>query len=142
MQEDKIIGYTTGVFDLFHIGHLNILKKAKENCDYLIVGVTSDELVTYKGKSSVIPFSERIEIVKAICFVDEVVVQDSMDKMKAWKRLKFHKMFVGSDWKGTEVWNKLEEEFSKINVEIQYFPYTEGTSSTQLKEVLTQLMKK
>lgn len=142
MQEDKIIGYTTGVFDLFHIGHLNILKKAKENCDYLIVGVTSDELVTYKGKSSVIPFSERIEIVKAICFVDEVVVQDSMDKMKAWKRLKFHKMFVGSDWKGTEVWNKLEEEFSKINVEIQYFPYTEGTSSTQLKEVLTELMKK
>lgn len=137
-----IKGYTTGVFDLFHIGHLNILKKAKESCDYLIVGVTVDELVSYKGTQSVIPFEERIKIVEAIKYVDEVVPQTDMNKMKAWENIRFDKMFVGSDWKGTEKWNKLEEEFKKVGVQIQYFPYTQGTSSTHLKRVLNQLIEK
>lgn len=135
----KIIGYTTGVFDLFHIGHLNILKHAKENCDYLIVGVTIDELVSYKNTSAFIPFEERRRIVEAIKYVDEVIPQINMDKMEAWKTLGFHKMFVGSDWKGSEKWNELEKQFSEIDVEIMYFPYTEGTSSSKLKEALSKL---
>ena len=140
-KEKKIIGYTTGVFDLFHIGHLNILKNAKEHCDYLIVGVTIDELVSYKGTSAVIPFEERIKIVEAIKYVDEVVPQNSMDKMEAWEKLKFNKMFVGSDWKGTDKWNQFEEDFLKVGVIIEYFPYTKGTSSTHLKNVLNQIMQ-
>jgi len=142
MNNKKIVGYTTGVFDLFHIGHLNILKNDKKNCDYLIVGITVDELVSYKGTESVIPFEERKQIVEAIKYVDEVVPQKNMDKMEAWKALKFDKMFVGSDWKGTEKWNKFEEDFAKIGVEIKYFPYTKGTSSTHLKRVLNQILKK
>lgn len=142
MKDKKIIGYTTGVFDLFHIGHLNILKNAKENCDYLIVGVTIDELVSYKGTDAVIPFQERIKIVGAIRYVDEVVPQSSMDKMEAWKKLKFNRMFVGSDWKGSNKWNQLEIDFAKVGVGIQYFPYTKGTSSTHLKRILNQLLKK
>jgi glycerol-3-phosphate cytidylyltransferase len=142
MKNKHIIGYTTGVFDLFHIGHLNILKNAKENCDYLIVGVTVDELVSYKGSNAIIPFEERIKIVEAIQYVDKVVPQTSMDKIKAWEKLKFNKMFVGNDWKGTDKWNKLGQEFAQIGVEIQYFPYTKGTSSTHLKNVLSQLLKK
>lgn len=140
-MNNKIIGYTTGVFDLFHIGHLNILIKAKEHCDYLIVGVTTDELVSYKNTQAVVPFEERIEIVKAISYVDEVVPQITMDKKEAWKKLKFDRMFVGSDWKGTEKWDKLEEEFVKLNVEIMYFPYTKGTSSTKLRETLEKLRR-
>lgn len=142
MKKPLVIGYTTGVFDLFHIGHLNILKNAKENCDYLIVGVTVDELVSYKGTHAIIPFEERIKIVEAIRYVDQVVPQTSMDKMKAWEKLKFNKMFVGNDWKGSEKWNRLGEEFAVLKVDIQYFPYTKGTSSTHLKNVLSQLLKK
>jgi|SRR5690554_6570901 len=141
MIKNKTIGYTTGVFDLFHIGHLNILKTAKEHCDYLIVGITVDDLVSYKGTKSVIPFEERIKIVEAIKFVDEVVPQDSMDKMAAWEKLKFNKMFVGSDWKGTEKWNNYEKEFKEVGVEIVYFPYTKGTSSTGLREALSKIVK-
>lgn len=141
-QKNTIIGYTTGVFDLFHMGHLNILKHARENCDYLIVGVTVDELVSYKGIESVIPFAERLQIVEAIRYVDKVIPQESMDKMAAYHKLKFDKMFVGSDWKGTEKWNALEEEFAKVSVEIQYFPYTTGTSSTHLKKILNQILKR
>lgn len=137
----SVIGYTTGVFDLFHIGHLNILKRAKENCDFLIVGVTVDELVSYKGKKAFIPFEERAAIVEAIKYVDKVVPQTSMDKMEAWKNLKFNRMFVGDDWKGTDVWNHWEEEFAKVGVDIVYFPYTKQTSSTELREALKQLTK-
>lgn len=137
MKKPYIIGYTTGVFDMFHIGHLNILKKAKENCDYLIVGVSTDELVTkYKTKSAVVPFSERFQIVESIRFVDKVVVQENRDKYKAWEELKFHKMFVGSDWKNSELFNELEKKFEEVNVEIIYFDYTDGTSSTLLREKL------
>lgn len=130
------IGYTTGVFDLFHIGHLNILRRAKEQCDYLIVGVTVDELVKYKGKTAFIPYEERASIVGAIKYVDQVVPQTSMDKMAAWNKYHFNKMFVGDDWKGSPAWNRWEEEFAKHNVEIVYFPYTKQTSSTQLREAL------
>jgi len=133
------VGYTTGVFDLFHIGHLNILKNAKSQCDYLIVGVTTDDLVSYKNKTAVIPFSERFEIVKSIKYVDKVVKQESMNKMDAWEKYHFNVMFVGSDWKGTEKWRSLENDFSKINVDIVYFPYTKATSSTKLREALNRL---
>lgn len=138
----KKIGYTTGVFDLFHIGHLNVLKRAKLECDYLIVGVTTDELAeSRKKKKPIIPFVERMEIVEHIDFVDEVVPQTSMDKMEAWNNLKFDKMFVGDDWKGTDSWNKLEKEFAELGVEIVYFPYTKHTSSTKLREVLEKFIQ-
>lgn len=136
------VGYTTGVFDLFHIGHLNVLRNAKSYCNKLIVGVTDDELVRYKNKKSVIPFDERIEIVKHINFVDQVVCQSNMDKMSMWNKLKFDVMFVGDDWKGTDKWNKIEAQFSKINVDLIYFPYTKGTSSTLINSTLESLRKK
>ena len=137
----SIIGYTTGVFDLFHVGHLNILKRAKEQCDYLIVGVTVDELVAYKGKKAFIPYEERAAIVEAIKYVDKVVPQTSMVKMAAWESLHFNRMFVGDDWKGTETWNHWEREFSNLGVEIIYFPYTSKTSSTELRAALKTLAK-
>ncbi len=137
----KIIGYTTGVFDLFHIGHLNILRRAKEKCDILIVGVSTDKLVEYKFKKPVIPFEERFEIVKSINYVDKVVPQENMDKMAAWQKLKFDMIFVGSDWKGTKKWNDFEKIFSEVGVKIIYFPYTKGTSSTLLNETLLNLRK-
>ena len=130
------VGYTTGVFDLFHVGHLRILKRAKQNCDKLIVGVTTDELVAYKYKKAVISFNERVEIVKEIKCVDRVVPQKSMDKMEAWKKIKFDVMFVGDDWKGTEKWSQYEIEFEKVGVKIIYFPYTKGTSSTLINEIV------
>lgn len=130
-----IIGYTTGVFDMFHIGHLNIIKRAKENCDYLIVGVSTDELVQReKNKIPIIPFQERCEIVKAIKYVDQVVPQVDKNKYGAWEKYHFDKMFVGSDWKGTIQWNEFEREFENVGVEIVYLDYTDGISSTILRK--------
>ncbi|MBC1212058.1 adenylyltransferase/cytidyltransferase family protein [Listeria booriae] len=136
MRKHYKIGYTTGVYDMFHIGHLNLLKRAKAQCDYLIVGVTVDELVSYKKTQAVIPFEERIEIVKHISYVDEVVPQVNMNKMEAWQRLGFDAIFVGDDWKGSDTWNQFEADFSKVGVTIEYLPYTKGTSSTQLRQTL------
>lgn len=136
------IGYTTGVYDLFHIGHLNLLRRAKEQCDYLIVGVTVDELVAYKHKKAVIPFNERAAIVEAIRYVDKVVPQVSMDKIQAWNEHQFDVMFVRDDWKGTDKWNAYEMEFQELGVEIVYFTYTKGTSSTLLNEALLKLREK
>jgi glycerol-3-phosphate cytidylyltransferase len=134
------IGYTTGVFDLFHIGHLNILRRSKENCDFLIVGVSTDSLCfENKHKFPVIPFDERVEIIKSIKYVDLVVYQNTMNKMEAWKQYQFHKMFVGNDWKGTEKWNKLELNFNKIGVTVEYFEYTLHTSSTLLRSILEKI---
>lgn len=131
------IGYTTGVYDMFHIGHLNILKKAKEQCEYLIVGVSTDELVQKsKNKIPIIPFEERVEIIKAIKYVDEVVPQRDKNKMAAYERYKFDVMFVGDDWKGSEIFSKCEEELKKKGSTVVYFPYTKGTSSTILREKL------
>lgn len=130
----KIIGYTTGVYDMFHIGHLNVLRAAKEQCDYLIVGVSTDELVkTEKNKIPVIPFAERCEIIKAIKYVDEVVPQYNKNKKEAWKKYHFDKMFVGSDWEGTPQWKNFEKEFLPLGVEIIYIPHTDGISSTILR---------
>lgn len=134
-----VVGYTTGVYDLFHIGHLNLLKNAKGLCDKLIVGVTTDELVSYKNKKAVIPFEERMEIVRNIKHVDAVVPQENMDKLEAWKRLKFDVMFVGDDWYNSPKWEELEAQFKERGVEIIYFPYTKGTSSTLINEVLENL---
>lgn len=134
-MEKKVIGYTTGVFDMFHIGHLNILKRAKEQCDYLIVGVSTDELVQdYKKKTPIIPFAERLAIVEAIKYVDKVVPQISMDKFEAWKTLRFHKLFHGDDWKNTETYNKYIEQFSAVNVDVVFLPHTDGVSSTEIRE--------
>lgn len=138
-QEGKVIGYTTGVYDLFHIGHLNLLRKAKAQCDYLIVGVSTDDLVEYKGKRSVIPFEERKQIVGALKYVDEVVTQEDMDKLAAWHKYHFNVMFVGDDWKGTEKWNKIEAELAQVGAKVVYFPYTKGTSSTLINQTLHQL---
>jgi len=141
MTKKPTIGYTTGVFDLFHIGHLNLLKNAKSMCDQLIVGVTTDALVAYKNKRAVIPFEERIEIVRSIQYVDSAVPQESMDKMEAWKRHRFDLMFVGDDWKNTPKWNELETRFKEVGIRIVYFPYTQGTSSTLINQVLLDLRK-
>ena len=130
------IGYTTGVYDLFHIGHLNLLKNAKGMCDKLIVGVTVDELVAYKGKQSMIPFEDRIEIVRSIKYVDAAVPQYDMDKLAACKKLGADILFVGDDWYGTEKWQKYEEEFAREGIKIVYFPYTKGISSTQITKAL------
>lgn len=132
-----IIGYTTGVYDMFHIGHLNILKRAKEQCDYLIVGVSTDELVQHdKNKTPIIPFADRCAIVEAIRYVDKVVPQADKNKFGAWEKYHFDKMFVGSDWKGTPQWAKFEEEFAPVGVEIVYLEHTDGISSTILKDKL------
>lgn len=130
------IGYTTGVYDLFHIGHLNLLKNAKGMCDKLIVGVTVDELVTYKGKKSLIPFEDRIEIVRSCKYVDAAVPQYDMDKLAACKKLGASFLFVGDDWYGTEKWRTYEQEFEKEGIKIIYFPYTRGISSTQITKAL------
>lgn len=133
------IGYTTGVFDMFHIGHLNILKKAKEQCEYLIVGVSTDEVVkNYKNKLPIIPFEQRREIVAAIKYVDEVVPQTSLNKMDAYKKLKFNAIFHGSDWKGSEMYNKIIEEFAYVGVDIVFLPHTDGVSSTMISEKLVK----
>ena len=134
------VGYTTGVFDMFHIGHINILRRAKEQCDYLIVGVSTDELVKeYKNKTPIIPFEERAEIVQSIDCVDRVIAQENRDKYEAWRELKFDVMFVGDDWKGKPLFMKVEEEFKKVGVDVVYFPYTKDTSSTILREKLNVL---
>lgn len=125
---------------MFHVGHVNILRRAASACDKLVVGVTTDELsLARKGKVPVIPFSERCEVLRSVKYVDEVVPQDSMDKMTAWHRIGFHVMFVGDDWKGTPVWNQLERDFGEVGVEIVYFPYTSGTSSTLLRNILQEM---
>ena len=131
-----VIGYTTGVYDLFHIGHLNLLKNAKGMCDRLVVGVTVDELVQYKGKTAVIPFEERVEIVRACRYVDAVVPQYDMDKLKVCKKLGATYMFVGDDWYGTEKWKEYEKEFAREGISIVYFPYTLGVSSTKISQAL------
>ena len=136
-----VIGYTTGVYDMFHIGHLNIIKRAKEQCDFLIVGVSTDDLVRQeKNKTPVIPFAERAAIVGALKYVDQVVPQTDKDKFGAWEKYHFNKMFVGSDWKGTPQWNKYEEQFAGKDVEIVYLPHTDGISSTLLTGVIKNIL--
>lgn len=130
------IGYTAGVFDLFHIGHLNLLKNAKSMCDRLIVGVTVDELVAYKGKAPLIPYNDRLEIVRSIKYVDAVVPQTDMNKLLMCKKLKANIMFVGDDWYNSDKWNTYENAFAEAGIKIIYFPYTKGISTTMISDVL------
>lgn len=139
MTKKYKVGYTTGVYDMFHIGHLNILKRAKEQCDFLIVGVTTDALcLERKGKAPIICEAERAEIVAAIRFVDRVVLQEDMDKLAAVKKYGVDAVFVGSDWKGTLEWEKYEKEFAQVGCEVVYLNHTEGISSSILRERLNQ----
>jgi len=133
------IGYTTGVFDLFHVGHVQLLRRAKSLCDKLIVGVTVDELVLYKGKKSVIPFEERLSVVESCQFTDIAIPQKSINKVEAVKKLKADYLFVGDDWYGSDNWNEMEQELAKINCKVIYFPYHGGTSSTLINAVLDNL---
>lgn len=132
-----ILGYTTGVFDLFHIGHLNLIKNAKGLCDKLIVGVSTDELVRYKHKSPVIPFHERIEILRSIKYVDAAIPQNELDKIEAWKKIRFDVLFVGDDWFNDDKWRHYESFLTEHHARVVYFPYTQGTSSTLINEILT-----
>lgn len=138
MSDKKFkVGYTTGVFDMFHIGHLNILRRAKEQCEHLIVGVSTDELVqSYKHKTPIIPFEERKAIVAACRYVDEVVAQTSMNKMEAWEAIHFDAMFHGDDWKGSAMYDEIQEKFNAVGCELVFLPHTDGTSSTELREKL------
>lgn len=131
-----IIGYTAGVYDLFHVGHLNLFKNAKGMCDKLVVGVTTDDLVLYKGKKAMIPFEDRIEIVRSCKYVDAAIPQYDMDKLATCKKLGASILFVGDDWYGTEKWEKYNEEFKAANIDIVYFPYTRGVSSTIISDAL------
>ncbi len=131
------VGYTSGVYDMFHIGHLNIIKKAKSQCETLIVGVTSDELCfERKQKYPIIDLNSRLQIVQSIKYVDKVVIQTDMDKLKMVKQLGANVVFVGSDWKGTESWKRYEKEFAQIGCEVCYLEHTDGISSTILREKL------
>ena len=136
-------GFTVGTFDLFHIGHLNLLRSAKEYCDYLIVGVHSDEWVMHcKNRPTVIPYGERADIVAAIRYVDEVVKNETRSKMEAWEKYKFDVAFIGDDWKGTEVWNKIEKELNSVGCDVVYIPYTQGISTTELRMKLKDSQEK
>ena len=131
------IGYTSGVYDMFHIGHLNILRRAKEQCDLLMVGVSTDELVReYKNKTPIMPFEDRFEIVKAIRYVDMAVPQKTMDKIAMWKEHPFDVMFHGDDWKGTDLYQGYIEQFKQVGVDVIFLPHTEGISSSMLRRIM------
>lgn len=128
------IGYTTGVYDMFHVGHLNLLKNAKNKCDYLIVGVSTDQLVTYKDKKVIIPHHERVQMIEGCKYVDKVVTQHNMDKIESCLKYKADVVFVGDDWKGSKTWVDLEKELLEKGIELIYLPYTKNVSSTQIIE--------
>jgi glycerol-3-phosphate cytidylyltransferase len=138
--KDKIIvGYTQGSFDLFHRGHLNLLQKAKQLCDLLYVGVNTDKLIeNYKGKSPIYNQNDRVEIVESLEIVDGVILCDTLDKEDAYQKIKFDKLFIGSDWEGSKRWNETEEMMKKKNVEVIYLPYTEGISSSIIREKMME----
>lgn len=134
------IGYAAGAFDLFHVGHLNILKHARSQCDYLIAGVVSDEMLELtKGIRPIVPLAERLEIVRNIRFVDDAIAEVVPDKLDTWKSVQFDVFFKGDDWRGTEKGQRLERDFAAVGVEVVYFPYTVSTSSTQLRRALDLL---
>lgn len=141
-EKNRVVGYTSGVYDMFHIGHLNVLRRAKERCDYLIVGVSTDELVEKnKNKRPIIPYEERAAIVESIRFVDKIVPQERYDvegKVETVQKYKVSVMFVGSDWQGTEKWNSIEKELAKIGCKVVYLPHTDGISSTILREKISK----
>ena len=131
-----ITGYTCGVYDLFHVGHVEILKNAKSMCDKLIVGLTTDEAVSYKGAESVINYDDRKIILESCKYVDIVIPQENHDKVKAYHKIKYNILFVGDDWYNTEKWNEYETKLKSYGVKVVYFPYTKKTSTTSLKNKL------
>jgi glycerol-3-phosphate cytidylyltransferase len=134
------IGYAPGAFDLFHVGHLNLLRRAKERCDFLIAGVVADDvLLRHKGVAPVVPLAERLDIVRNVRFVDMAHAAMTNDKVAVWNELRFNVLFKGDDWRGTEKGEKLGRDFAAIGVEIIYFPYTQSTSSTALRRALRNL---
>lgn len=134
-EKKKIVGYTSGVFDMFHIGHLNILRQAKEKCDYLIVAVSTDELVQqYKGKTPIIPFEDRVAIVSAIKYFDEVVPQINRNKIESFEKYKFDVMFHGDDWKGSDVFREVDDYMRRRGGKVCYLKHTDGISSTILRK--------
>lgn len=133
------LGYTTGVFDLFHMGHVNLLRNASALCDRLVVGVSTDELVEYKNKQPVIPFHERIEVVRACKYVNVAIPQFDMNKVEAVKKLHASVLFVGDDWYKNDKWNDFEKELATVDCDIVYLPYTQGTSSTLINQTLEKL---
>jgi len=136
----RVVGYAPGVYDLFHVGHLNILRHAKSQCDYLIAGVVSDEMCELaKGTPPFIPLAERLEIVRHIAYVDEVHAETVPNKLDTWEILHFDRIFKGDDWRGTLKGVKLERDFAAVGVEVVYFPYTVHTSSSKLRRALSAL---
>ncbi|MDJ0312343.1 adenylyltransferase/cytidyltransferase family protein [Arthrobacter sp. H35-D1] len=134
------VGYAVGAFDLFHVGHLNILRQARSRCDFLIAGVVNDELCAEaKGHTPVIPLNERLEIVASISCVDKAVVEDHANRLESWQELHFDVFFKGDDWRGTAAGFELERQFSSVGVAVVYFPYTLNTSSTLLRRTLNRL---
>src|SRR6478752_4411540 len=132
-----LIGYAPGVYDMFHVGHLNILRQAKNQCDFLIAGVVSDEMCELaKGRPPIVPLGERLEIVSHISYVDEAVAEVVPDKLETWESVQFNVLFKGDDWRGTPKGEKLERDFAQVGVEVVYFPYTMHTSSSLLRRVL------
>lgn len=137
MRKNIVIGYTTGVYDMLHVGHINLLNRAKSLCDKLIVGVSVDELVqSYKNKTPIIPFEQRIKIIENIKSVDMAIPQYDMDKIAACKKLKVDYLFVGDDWYETDKWKAYEKELEKLGTKVIYLPYTSGISSTAMREKL------
>lgn len=135
MDKKIKIGFTDGVYDMFHVGHLNMIREAKKRCDYLIVGVHSDEIVEgYKNRKTIINENDRCEIVGAIREVDKAVINRTRDKTELWKLHHFDTIFIGDDWKGTERWNNFEKVLAEIGVSVEYIPYTKGVSTTQIRE--------
>ncbi len=139
MKKKQVVGYKGGIYYLFYNGHLNIIKSAKTICDRVIVGVSNDKFVSYKYKKAVIPFGERVEIGRSIKFVDLAIPQEEIDKYNIWKKLRFDILFVGSDWFNEPKWKEYERKLKEKEVKVIYFPYTKGTSSTLLNEVLLKL---
>jgi glycerol-3-phosphate cytidylyltransferase len=134
------IGYAPGAFDLFHIGHLNLLRRAKERCDYLIAGVVADDvLICHKGVTPMIPLAERLEIVRNVRYVDAAMPAMTNDKVEIWKELQFNVLFKGNDWQGIEKGAKLERDFAALGVEVVYLPYTLSTSSSALRRALQNI---
>ena len=136
-----VIGYTAGVYDLFHIGHLNLLKNAKGMCDKLIVGITTDDLVTYKGKHALIPFEDRLRIVKSLKCVDQVIPQKTMNKLEVLTEINYNVLFHGDDWKNTKMYNEIEEKLKQKGVSCVYFPYTKSVSTKSIKEKIREEYK-
>lgn len=131
------VGYSSGVFDMFHVGHLNVLRRARNYCHHLVVGVASDEYTEHlKGRPAVVPCDERIEIIAALGIVDEVVIDRSEDKTLAWQNRRFEAIFKGNDWQGTPKGYRLERSMGELGADVVYFPYTLHTSSTMLREYL------